>query len=133
MRRFAAIRKLMEESSMWKSMILVAVFGLLGVAAARGTIFGGVRGVVHDPQHRPIQDAEVTLKAADSDWTQSQKTNDSGEFEFTAVPLGNYTVTAALTGFQMQQQAVTVKSDTNPVLHFELTLATVNQSAVVSG
>ena len=22
---------------------------------ARATIFGGVRGVVHDPQHRPIQ------------------------------------------------------------------------------
>ena len=60
----------------------------------------------------------MTLKAQDSDWMQSQKTSDSGEFEFTAVPLGNYTVTVALKGFEQQQQSVTVKSSTNPVLHF---------------
>ncbi len=122
---------------MWKMVLFAAaltVVGYLGGAtAARATIFGGVRGIVHDPQHRPIQDAEVTLKAQDSDWMQSQKTSDSGEFEFTAVPLGNYTVTVALKGFEQQQQSVTVKSSTNPVLHFELALATVSQSAVVSG
>ena len=122
---------------MWKATLLIGVSALLSLtmmaAAARATIFGGVRGIVHDPQHRPIQDAVVTLKAQDSDWMQSQKTTDSGEFEFTAVPLGNYTITAALAGFQTQQQIVTVKSDTNPVLHLELALASVNQNTVVSG
>jgi Carboxypeptidase regulatory-like domain len=105
-----AIRE-QEKDAMRKISLFLAVWGLLlGVTTARATIFGGVRGIVHDPQHRPIQDALVTLKAVDSDWMQSQKTNDSGEFEFTAVPLGNYTVTAALAGFQMQQQDVTVTS-----------------------
>ena len=100
---------------------------------ARATIFGNVKGVVHDPQHRPIQDATITLKADDSDWQQTQKTTDTGEFEFAAVPVGDYTGSVVVSGFQQQQQSVIVRSDTSPVLHFELTLATVNQTTTVSG
>jgi hypothetical protein len=114
--------------------LVLAIFCSLFVATlARATIFGSVKGVVHDPQHRPIQDATITLKADDSDWQQTQKTPDSGEFEFTAVPVGNYTATVAVSGFQQQQQSVTVNSDTSPVLHFELALASVNQNVTVSG
>ncbi len=32
-----------------------------------------VRGVVHDPQHRPIAGANVTLRAAHSDFVVSEK------------------------------------------------------------
>ncbi len=79
---------------------LTAVFLFLGTVAF-ATIFGSVRGVVHDPQHRPIQGAHVTLKAQNSDWTQSQDSSDNGEFEFTSVPIGNYTVTVVTSkGFQ---------------------------------
>jgi Carboxypeptidase regulatory-like domain len=63
---------------------LAVIFLLDSVAFA--TIFGSVRGIVHDPQHRPIQGARVTLKAQGSDWTQSQDSNDNGEFVFTSVP-----------------------------------------------
>ena len=69
---------------------LVAFAALLLTASAYATIFGSVRGVVHDPQHRPIQGAHVTLKAQNSDWTQSQDSRDSGGFEFSSVPIGNY-------------------------------------------
>ena len=55
---------------------------LLVPFAAWASIFGSVRGVVHDPQHRPIQGAHVTLKAQNSDWTQSQDSPDSGAFDF---------------------------------------------------
>ena len=74
---------------------LAIFFFLYGATVVRATIFGNVKGVVHDPQHRPIQDATVTLKADDSDWQQTQKSTDSGEFEFTAVPMGNYTATVS--------------------------------------
>ncbi len=43
---------------------LVAVAASLLATAAYATIFGSVRGVVHDPQHRPIQGAHVTLEGA---------------------------------------------------------------------
>src|SRR5271154_5901735 len=102
-------------------------------AAAFATIFGSVRGIVHDPQHRPVQGAHVTLKAQNSDWTQSQDCDDKGEFDFTSVPIGNYTVTVSLPSFQPTQQAVIVQSDTSPVLHFMLAVASVHETISVSG
>ena len=92
---------------------LTGVVFLLG-AMAFATIFGSVRGVVHDPQHRPIPGAQVTLKAQNSGWTQSQDSNENGEFEFTSVPIGNYTVTVSSQGFQSMQQSVIVQSGTSP-------------------
>jgi hypothetical protein len=108
-------------------------FCLLGVAALQATIFGTVRGVVHDSQHLPIMGVTVTLKAQNSDWMQVQKTNDNGEFEFNAVPIGNYTVTVTVEGFQQQEQTLLVNSDTSPVLHFELAPASVTQKTVITG
>jgi hypothetical protein len=111
---------------------LTAVVFFLG-ATAFATIFGSVRGVVHDPQHRPIQGAQVTLKAQTSDWTQSQDSSDNGEFDFSSVPIGTYTVTVSSKGFLQMQQDVIVQSDTSPVLHFQLAIAGPKETVVVSG
>jgi TonB dependent receptor/Carboxypeptidase regulatory-like domain/TonB-dependent Receptor Plug Domain len=102
-------------------------------ATALATIFGSARGIIHDPQHRPVQGAMVMLKAQNSDWMQSQNSNDKGEFEFTSVPIGNYTVTVSSQGFQQTQQAVTIESNTRPVLHFRLNVASAKESVAVSG
>ena len=39
---------------------------VLFAGAAWATVFGTVRGIVHDPQHRPIPGVEVVLKAENS-------------------------------------------------------------------
>ena len=111
---------------------LVVFTTWLLTASAYATIFGSVRGVVHDPQHRPIQGAHVTLKAQNSDWTQSQDSRDSGGFEFSSVPIGNYTVSVSSKGFQEMHQEATVQSDTSPVLHFEMTIAGGKETVLVS-
>jgi hypothetical protein len=111
---------------------LLAVVCLLE-AAAFATIFGSVRGVVHDPQHRPIQGAHLTLKAQTSDLVQSVDSNDHGEFVFTSVPIGSYTVTVSSKGFEQVSQGVIVESDTSPALHFELAIEGVKQNVTVSG
>jgi len=118
---------------MGKIRIGLAVFCVLLCAAAtmQATIVGTVQAVVHDPQHLPMRGASVTLKAQDSDWMQTQESKDDGAFEFTAVPVGDYTVTVTLKGFQGAEQQVVVRSDTSPVLHFELGIAGVNETAVV--
>jgi hypothetical protein len=113
--------------------IILAALVLVLSRIAFATIFGSVRGVVHDPQHRPIPGAQVTLKAQSSDWTQSQASNENGEFEFTSVPIGNYTVTVLSQGFQTVQQSVIVQSGTTPVLHCLLALAGLKETVVVSG
>jgi hypothetical protein len=108
-----------------------AAFLLFG-GTAFATIFGTVRGVVHDPQHRPIADASVKLKSATSDWTQMAQTDQDGAFSFTAVPVGDYLVTVTKNGFADNQQKVTVASDSSPTLHYQLAIASVNQTATVS-
>ena len=70
---------------------LLAVLLFLG-GSALGTIFGTVRGIVHDPQHRPVTNAHVTLQARKSAYTQTLQTDGEGEFHFDAVPLGEYSV-----------------------------------------
>jgi len=101
--------------------------------AAFANVYGAVRGVVHDPQHRPIQDAMVMLRAKSSDWAKSVTTGANGEFQLNAVPLGEYSVSVASKGFAQTAQDVTVISGSVPVVHFQLQVASANEKVTVSG
>jgi hypothetical protein len=111
-----------------EAFVVILLFGV----SAFANIFGTVRGVVHDPQHRPIADASVKLKSATSDWTQTAQTDQDGVFSFSAVPVGDYLVTVTKSGFADDQQTVTVASDSSPTLHYQLKIAVVNETATVS-
>jgi outer membrane cobalamin receptor len=101
-------------------------------STALATVFGTVRGIVHDPQHRPVSGILVVLKARASEFTLNTRTDDAGQFHFDAVPLGEYTVTVSDGNFVADPQSVGVLSGTAPILHFELRLPTQNQTVVVS-
>jgi outer membrane cobalamin receptor len=105
---------------------------LLTSLPALGNIYGAIRGVVHDPQHRPIQGTMVMLKAKSSDWGKSVTTDATGEFQFNAVPLGEYSVSVASPGFEQTAQDVTVVSGSVPVVHFLLKVAATHTSVDVS-
>src|SRR6266550_3016340 len=103
---------------------IALLFGILLLAiAASATIFGTVRGLIHDPQHRPVQGSRVVLRAEASDWTQTTTSDSSGEFDFDAVPLGAYTVTVEVPGFASQEQRLVLTSGRDARLHFPLTIA----------
>ncbi len=105
---------------------------LFCATTARATVFGILHGLVHDPEHRPIAGATVTVRAANSDLTFSAVSNPSGEFTLPAVPLGDYLVTISKSGFDTLHQTVTVTSDSSLVLHYMLSLAPVSQSITVT-
>jgi len=113
----------------------LCLFGVLYlvvlVSISNATIFGSVRGVVHDSQHRPIPDVQISLKAKDSAFTLTTQTDVNGDFHFDAVPVGEYVTTASKADFASSEQAMTVLSGTAPVLHFELQLASQIQSITV--
>ena len=92
-----------------------------------------VRGIVHDPQHRPLPGASVRLQSATSDWVQTGQSDANGEFSFAAVPLGDYRVTVSDSGFAAVTENITVESGSSPVLHFQLPLAALNQTTEVRG
>jgi outer membrane receptor protein involved in Fe transport len=105
---------------------------LLLAASASATIFGSIRGVVHDPQHRPVQGAMVMLKSRSSDWAKTVYSDANGEFEFNPVPIGSYRIVVAGKGFAQRSQNVIVQSDTHPVAHFQLNVASANETVNVS-
>src|SRR3974390_154966 len=112
----------------WPPMALL----LFSATAVFATVFGTVRGIVHDPSHRPIASSQVVLKAVNSDYSQTTTSNADGDFHFDSVPVGDYVVTVSKDGFTTQEQKLTVLSGAAPVLHIELQLATQAQSVTVT-
>ncbi|MFZ1160551.1 MAG: TonB-dependent receptor [Candidatus Sulfotelmatobacter sp.] len=107
---------------------------VLAVAvAAFANDYGAVRGVVHDPQHRPVEGAMVMLKAESSAWGKTMTTDANGEFQFNAVVLGEYSISVASKGFEQTSQNVIVISGSVPVVHFQLQVARANEKVTVSG
>ncbi|MGH9496965.1 MAG: carboxypeptidase regulatory-like domain-containing protein, partial [Candidatus Sulfotelmatobacter sp.] len=112
---------------------VIALLVLFASTAAFASIFGSVRGIIHDPQHRPVQGAMIMLKAKTSDWSATANSGANGEFNINAVPLGDYVVTVAAPGFSQTQQSVVVISASEPVLHFELSIAGSKETINVAG
>jgi outer membrane cobalamin receptor len=118
---------------MRKLAFLCLIALVIGASAAYASIFSQVHGVVHDPQHRPIAGAQIELRAAHSDFLRTTVTNQDGSFSISSVPLGDYIVTVSQSGFSSIRQALTLASDTSPILHFELQIGAVQESVSVSG
>src|SRR5271165_7040463 len=118
---------------MFRLKVMALAIYLLVAHAALAGVYGAVRGVVHDPQHRPIQDAMVMLKAKSSEWFKSVTTDSHGEFQLNGIPLGEYSVTIASQGFAQTSQAVMVNSGSVPVVHFQLQVASATENVTVSG
>jgi TonB dependent receptor/Carboxypeptidase regulatory-like domain/TonB-dependent Receptor Plug Domain len=101
--------------------------------AAFASIFGSIRGIVHDPEHRPVENAMVMLRSKTSDWATTANTDATGQFTFNAVALGEYTVTIVAPGFNQAAENVLVNSGSQPILHFSLSVATNKETINVSG
>jgi len=114
--------------------IVVTAFILMaGSIPANATVFATVHGVVHDPEHRPIAGAIVTLQAVDSAFVITTKTNSEGEFDLRQVPIGIYKLNISATGFATTEQPLTIASGTNPIIHIPLAVAASAQTVVVQG
>jgi len=95
------------------------------------TVFSSLHGVIHDAQHFPIKDAEITVRAVDSNFELKATTNASGEFGLTSVPLGVYRIHVEAKGFGDSDEVVTILAGTHPVLHFALAVEAVKTTVSV--
>lgn len=110
---------------------LVVVFTIAQGMYLHATIFSSITGLIHDPQHRPVQGAKVTVSATNSAWSQTTASNDAGEFRFDNVPLGVYAVKVEAADFASQIQPLTLASGSESRLHLALTVATSAESIEV--
>ncbi|MGD0829484.1 MAG: TonB-dependent receptor [Terracidiphilus sp.] len=96
-------------------------------------VFATVRGVVHDPQHRPISGASITLQAAASDFKLTAVSGPDGDFALPQAPIGVYRLQVSAPGFATVTLPLNLASDTSPVLHVPLPIASATDSVKVDG
>ncbi len=104
---------------------------LLVPIAVWSAVFGSLRGVVHDPGHRPVEGAAVLVRSVTSDYSQTLTTNADGAFEAASLPVGAYRVTVNRDGFAAASQDVVIASGTAPVVHFQLAIGPVTEAVNV--
>jgi outer membrane receptor protein involved in Fe transport len=110
----------------------LALIVLTTAAVARTADTGSLKGVVHDPQHRPIEAAQVTARAQSSTWSKTTQSDSNGEFGFDDVPEGNCTITVRAPGFATLEEQVTVEAGKPPIVHLQMELAGIAQKVEVS-
>ena len=82
---------------------------------------GSITGTVQDATGAVVPNAQVTLLNTDQGLSLDSKTDNSGEYTFSPVRIGHYTVTAAAAGFaKTTQQNLTV--NVAQVLHVNIQL-----------
>src|SRR5579875_2632051 len=79
---------------------LFALLCLAFTATGRGQVTtADVLGTVHDPGGAVVSGATVTLTDLDRHQVRTAITNDAGEYTFTLVQNGNYSLSIAASGF----------------------------------
>jgi Carboxypeptidase regulatory-like domain len=113
-------------------LVIVLLGALLKPAPLYAAAVGSVRGVVHDSQERPVAGADVTIKAAASDWVQMTQTDAQGEFVFSTVAIGDYMLSITQSGFAPTTQAVRVVSGSSPTARIQLAAGLALETVTVS-
>ncbi len=108
---------------------------LLACPAARAqTTLGGITGVVTDPAGAILPGATVTLTGEQTGLTRTQTTGSNGYYDFPNLPIGTYTLTFALTGFEARKNSgIDVQGDRTATVNAQLSVGNVNESVTVSG
>ncbi|MBV9669792.1 MAG: TonB-dependent receptor [Acidobacteriales bacterium] len=94
---------------------------------AWAVVLASVRGIVHDPDHRPVPNAQVTVKSSTSDYAVNLKTGSDGTFATMTLPVGAYELTVTADGFDPSVTSLVVSSTESPVLHVQLAIGKTSQ------
>jgi Carboxypeptidase regulatory-like domain len=107
-------------------------FGITAIAAF-GQITGGLRGTVSDPTGAAVPKATVTLTNLGTKQLRTQSVNDSGEFSFELLGIGDYEVKAEAAGFAASVTQAQVRTGESAFVAFHLEVGQVSQTVEVSG
>jgi hypothetical protein len=114
----------------------VLAIGLLAaVTPAWGQeVTAGITGTVVDPSGAPIKGANITAKDVDRGTEWTTQTNEVGIFNLTRLPVGKYSVTATVSGFQKAvYPTFTLVLNQNASVNFQMEVGAVDTTVEVTG
>ncbi len=117
----------------WIFALSLVMVGLVMPGRAQ-TNYGAVRGLVSDSQGSVLPNASVSLMNEQTKVVRKSVTNGGGEYLFTALDPGTYTVTISAPAFsKMQQNGILVSIGNTSTVDAKLKTGDVTQQVVVSG
>ncbi|HEY1940212.1 MAG TPA: TonB-dependent receptor [Candidatus Angelobacter sp.] len=122
---------MMQQPHSHPSLVLKLCIGL-ALALSVSTMFaqsrGGVSGRVTDSSGAVLQGARVELQPQGI----TAVTNQLGEFTFTNIPQGEYTVVVSYVGFETYTQKVTIGANPRAVVNAALAVKSKNEEVIVT-
>src|SRR5271165_1491961 len=122
---------------MFKRLSVSAFFSLLSIfifttsSSAQQTL-GSVTGEVTDSTGSVLSDTQVTAIADSTGLTRTAKTNASGSYLFSNLPIGTYTITFVHEGFDTQKvPSILVQADRTATVNADLKIGQVSTSVTV--
>jgi hypothetical protein len=110
---------------------LVAIFVAFALPSYSQTVSATLGGRVTDSSGGVIPKATVTAVNNATKFSRATESSDSGEFSLTALPAGDYTVTAEAKGFRPQPKALTLQVGQVANLDFSLGVGEMQQQVTV--
>ena len=105
----------------------------LSVISCFAQYSGNIQGIISDPSGAAISGASVRLLNVDTAVTVVTTTSSSGNYRFSSLPPGNYTVTAEASGFRTTEVKLTLSTSETQGLNMTLALGSASQSVTVTG
>jgi outer membrane receptor for ferrienterochelin and colicin len=112
--------------------LAVAMLALAEAAGAQSTT-GTISGRVVDTQERSVPGVTVSVESPNLQGVRTAVTSENGDYIFTLLPSGQYTIRFELSGFQNQERVVTVAPTQVVPIDITMGLAGVSETVDVVG
>jgi hypothetical protein len=113
------------------ALLIITVAGVAGAGAQ--TFTGGVRGEVRDP-NGVLPGASVTLTNEQTNISREVAANEVGQYSFTAVPPGTYTLKVSMQGYKTHEsRGLRIGTQQFITLDVALELGAIQESITVTG
>ena len=122
--------------SMKVGFVVLLMIGVLGVLqpAWGQEVTAAIVGTVTDPSGAPLRDADVTATDKDRGTVLTTKTNDSGAYNITRVPVGTYSVKITAPGFQSTMHSgVVLQLNQTARIDMQMKMGQVSETVEVTG
>ncbi len=119
--------------------LITGILSVLVVAAvmapslmAQSLVSGDLTGTVTDPSGAVLSGATVTLKSDATGQTRTSTTGSNGNYRFSLLPPGNYTVSVNMQGFSKSETKASVNIGQASIADIKMSVGTASQTVEVN-
>lgn len=115
------------------ALLVLVILGFAHPRALAQSITGTILGTVRDPSQAVIAGAKVTVTNVLQGWNQTANTDAAGDYIFTHLPPGKYSVTVSAAGFQQFTAAdIELRVDQRARVDANLSPGTITEQVTVT-